>query len=59
MVKRLREAKGMTQAELAKKAKVTRPYITMLEQGKRKAPSLPVLGRVAKALGVPVTGLLR
>jgi transcriptional regulator with XRE-family HTH domain len=30
----------------------------MLEAGKRKNPSLPVLKRLAKALGVPVTELL-
>jgi transcriptional regulator with XRE-family HTH domain len=58
MVKRLREAKGLTQAELAKKAKVTQPYITMLESGQRKEPSLATLRRLAKALGVPVTELL-
>lgn len=59
MIKRLREAQGMTQAELAKRAKVKRPYITMLETGQRKAPSLAALRRIAKALGVPVTELLR
>jgi XRE family transcriptional regulator of biofilm formation len=58
MIKRLRQTKGLTQAELAKKAKVTRPYITMLESGVRKTPSLPMLQRLAKALGVPVTALL-
>jgi transcriptional regulator with XRE-family HTH domain len=30
----------------------------MLEGGQRKAPSLPTLERLAKALGVPVTELL-
>jgi transcriptional regulator with XRE-family HTH domain len=58
MVKRLRETRGLTQADLAKRAKVTRPYITMLESGARKAPSLPMLKRLARALGVPVTELL-
>jgi XRE family transcriptional regulator of biofilm formation len=58
MIKRLRELKGLTQAELAKQARVTRPYITMLESGARKMPSLPMLQRLAKALGVPVTALL-
>jgi len=58
MVKRLREAKGWTQADLATKANVSRPYITMLEGGKRKTPSLAALQRLAKALGVPVTELL-
>ncbi len=58
MLKELREAKGLTQEELAKKAKVTRPYLTMLETGARKNPSLAILKRLAKALGVPVTELL-
>ena len=55
MIKRLRETKGLTQAELAKKAKVTRPYITMLESGVRKTP---MLQRLAKAFSVSVTALL-
>jgi len=59
MLKRLREARGWTQAELAKRAKVTRPYITMLEQGARKTPSLPTLQRLARVLGVPVAELLK
>lgn len=58
MVKRLRDSKGWTQAELAKRAKVSRPYITMLESGQRKSISVAVLERLAKALGVPVTELL-
>jgi transcriptional regulator with XRE-family HTH domain len=58
MIKRLRETKGLTQAELAKKAKVMRPYITMRESGVRKTPSLPMLQRLAKAFSVSVTALL-
>ena len=56
MIKKLRGRR--TQAEIAKEAGVTKNYITMLEAGKRKNPSLPVLKRLAKALGVPVTELL-
>lgn len=48
----------MTQEQLAAKAKVTRPYLTMLETGAKKNPSLEILKRLAKALGVPVTELL-
>ncbi len=58
MLKARREARGLTQAQLAKKAGVTEAYVSMLESGKRKAPSLPALQRLAKALGVPVTELL-
>ena len=56
-IRRLREARGMNQRELAKKARVTAGYIALLELGQRR-PSLGVLGRLAKALGVPVTELL-
>ena len=48
----------MTQRDLAKAAKVTRGYIAQLEMGLKKNPSLDVLQRIAKALGVPVTELL-
>jgi len=55
----IKELRGKrTQAEIAKEAGVTKNYITMLEAGKRKNPSLPVLRRLAKALGVPLTELL-
>ena len=56
VIKKLRGKR--TQAEIAKEAGVTKNYITMLEAGKRKNPSLPVLRRLAKALGVPLTELL-
>ena len=48
----------MTQAALAKKARLTESYVSQLLKGKRKNPSLDVLKRLARALGVPVTELL-
>ena len=48
----------MTQEKLAKRAKVSRGYLAAIEAGHRKNPSLAVLKRLAKALGVPVTELL-
>ena len=57
MLKTLREDKGLTQEELAKKARLTKPYISQLETGARKNPSLPALQRIARALGVPVAKL--
>lgn len=59
ILQKLRKAKGLTQAELAKKAKVTQAYVAMLERGVKKNPSLAILRRLAKALGVPVAELLR
>ena len=48
----------MAQAELARKAELTESYVSQLLKGKRKNPSLAVLKRLARALGVPVTELL-
>jgi transcriptional regulator with XRE-family HTH domain len=56
-LKRFREAKGLSQDALARKARLTREYVNKLEAG-RYDPSVGVLKRLAKALGVPVTELL-
>jgi transcriptional regulator with XRE-family HTH domain len=58
MIKAQRKAKGMRRIDLAKATKLTPAYITQLETGQRKNPSLDVLKRLAKALGVPVAQLL-
>ena len=58
VIRELRERKNLTQEELAKRAKVTRSHLSLLEAGHRKNPSLDVLKRLAKALGVPVAELL-
>lgn len=54
VLRQRREAKGLTQAELARKAKITDEYVSMLETGAKRNPSLAVLQRLAKALGVSV-----
>jgi transcriptional regulator with XRE-family HTH domain len=58
IIRELRKQQGMTQRDLAKKAKVTGAYVAMLETGVRKQPSLPTVKKLAKALGVSVTELL-
>jgi len=58
VIRKLREAQGMTQEELARKAKVTQGYVSHLEKGLKKNPSLPTLKKVAKALDVNVAALL-
>jgi transcriptional regulator with XRE-family HTH domain len=58
MLQERREGLGLTREQLAKKAKITTAYVSMMEAGKRKNPSLDVLRKLAKALGVPVTELL-
>ncbi len=57
-LKRLRKARHhMTQAELAKRAGLTRGYIARLETG-RHDPALSTLEKLAKALRVSVARLL-
>ena len=58
VLKALREKQGWTLEDLTKRAKVSFVYISQLERGKRKNPSLVVLKRLARALGVPVAELL-
>lgn len=48
----------MTRSDLARAAKVTPAYITQLETGQRKNPSLAILKRLAKALGADVGALV-
>ena len=49
----------MSQAELARRAQLTEAYVSQLLAGKRKNPSLAVLRRLAKALGVNIEELVR
>ena len=57
MLKRLRNKRGFTQEALARKVGVHQVYIAQIE-AQTKTPSLGVLERLAKALGVKVTRLL-
>lgn len=57
-IRRLREAEGITQEQLAKRAKVSQGYLSRLEAGDRKAPSIKIAQKLAQALGVPVGELL-
>jgi transcriptional regulator with XRE-family HTH domain len=59
MLRELRQQREMTQEELAKKAKITRSHLSLLEAGHRKNPSLAVLKRLAKALDVSLTDLVQ
>jgi transcriptional regulator with XRE-family HTH domain len=50
-LKTLRERRGMTQEQLAKKSGVGRSHLARLETG-RQDPTLSTLEKLAKALGV-------
>jgi transcriptional regulator with XRE-family HTH domain len=56
-LRKARKKKGMSQAALAMAARISREYVRKLEAG-RSDPTVGVLQRLAKALGVPVTALL-
>ncbi|MBU3649947.1 MAG: helix-turn-helix transcriptional regulator [Limnohabitans sp.] len=55
-VRHLREAQGMTQAELSLRCKYYQSYISRLERGQAN-PSLVAIGVIAESLGVTVLGL--
>jgi transcriptional regulator with XRE-family HTH domain len=59
IIRQLRERANLTQQELARRAKVARSYVALMETGHKKNPSLAILKRLARALGVPVTELLQ
>ena len=53
-VKRLREAKGLSQEKLARLADVANNTIIKIEAGKNQNPTLETLKKVAQALEVSV-----
>lgn len=57
-LRRLRNAKGVSQDDLAYEANVSRSYLSQLEKGAFYA-SLNVIGRLAKALAVEPAELLK
>jgi DNA-binding XRE family transcriptional regulator len=58
LLRELRERQSMSQLQLAKRADVTQGYISDLEAGTKKNPSVAILKKLARALGVPVGALL-
>jgi transcriptional regulator with XRE-family HTH domain len=56
-VKRLRQAKKLTQEALAHAAEIDTRYVGGIERGQEN-PSVAVLGRLAEALGVHPATLL-
>ena len=56
-IERFRTLRGMSQGELARRAEVSRPFISFVENGQR-APSLPMLYTIASALEIPPGALL-
>lgn len=57
-LKRLRTAKGWSQEEFAFEAGLHRTYVSDIERGARN-PTLEILDRLARPLGVTASDLLR
>ena len=57
-VQRLRQNAGLSQEECAHRAKVHQTYLSGVERGIRN-PTVLVLAKIAKALGVEADELLR
>jgi transcriptional regulator with XRE-family HTH domain len=57
-VQRLRQARGLSQEELAFEAELHRTYISGVERGVRN-PTVTVLAKIAVALKVPPDQLLK
>ncbi len=57
-VRVLRQARGISVAQLAKAAGVSQPYLGQIEAGVKKNPSAAVLLKLAKALRVTVADII-
>jgi len=58
-IKRLREAKGLSQEKLARLADVANNTLIKMETGENKNPTLETLKKVAQALDVGVDDLIK
>jgi transcriptional regulator with XRE-family HTH domain len=59
VVRELREARGLTQAQLAERAQVALSYVNVIEAAQQESlPPRQILQRLARALGVPLKRLL-
>jgi transcriptional regulator with XRE-family HTH domain len=56
-IRRLRDAKGLSQEKFAFEARIHRTYISDIERGARN-PTITIVQRLADALGVTASDLL-
>lgn len=57
-LRQLRKARGLTQIELAEKAKINSNYYSKVERGELK-PSADIYAKIAKGLGVKLDQLFK
>jgi transcriptional regulator with XRE-family HTH domain len=51
-IKQIRESKGISQGELARAIEVTQTWLSLIESGKDKRPSAPMIKKICTHLGV-------
>jgi len=57
-IRRLREQAGWEQAELARRAGLRPQHLNAIERGRRQAPTVATLRRLARAMQVPIGFLM-
>lgn len=57
-IKEIRQEKNLTISELAKKSGVAKSYLSTLEKNSQSNPSIGILIKVSKVLGVSVADLI-
>jgi transcriptional regulator with XRE-family HTH domain len=58
-VRKLRQAKELSQDRLSKIADLSLNSVVNIEAGNNSNPTIETLGKIAKALGVPVEELIK
>lgn len=56
-VKEYRKQRGLTQAQLAERANICRPYLSAIESGKQTRISNVVMLQIARALQEPIDNI--
>lgn len=57
-LKRIRNAKGISQGEISRKLEVDKSFVSNIENGKTN-PTLSTIAKIAKAIGVSVGELMK
>jgi transcriptional regulator with XRE-family HTH domain len=57
-IRELREDQGLSQGDIERKFKISRPYLSRIEHSHR-IPTLSTLIRIGDAIGVPAYEILR
>lgn len=57
-IRRIRESRGLNLTDLAKRCRISKAYLSQLENGHNSRPSAEFIVRICRALGCPVDAVL-